>query len=296
MVSVASLLNPLKPEDPRPRAPLPDDRPSPSPSRSPHQRLFLDPNLPSQRKQNSTQRGSARATTTHAMNVRTRPKYEPYDVLDAASLREVKRFGIGDLGFIRNSSRRIPYNSSKKDFFSKTGRESFEGKQVNVNWLISQYLVLVRILTCLVFEYKFTVPKADGDAEYTVMWDYNVGLVRMTPFFRCLDYSKVCVLMLPPSGNQTLTSPDCSGKDAEPEPGPQGDHLQHHWRFDYSSRYVIPYTLSPLHANAGSRVLDAILLRQGCLCNILPPDRWCPYSSVRPELPIGMHPRGCAWI
>lgn len=24
------------------------------------------------------------------------------------------------------------------------------------------------------------------------MWDYNVGLVRMTPFFKCCKYSKVC--------------------------------------------------------------------------------------------------------
>lgn len=23
------------------------------------------------------------------------------------------------------------------------------------------------------------------------MWDYNVGLVRMTPFFKCCKYSKV---------------------------------------------------------------------------------------------------------
>lgn len=23
------------------------------------------------------------------------------------------------------------------------------------------------------------------------MWDYNIGLVRMTPFFKCLGYPKV---------------------------------------------------------------------------------------------------------
>ncbi len=39
------------------------------------------------------------------------------------------------------------------------------------------------------FQYTFRVP---GDAsEYVVMWDYNVGLVRMTPFFKCCKYSKV---------------------------------------------------------------------------------------------------------
>lgn len=40
-----------------------------------------------------------------------------------------------------------------------------------------------------VYQYTFKVP---GDSsEYTVMWDYNVGLVRMTPFFKCCKYSKV---------------------------------------------------------------------------------------------------------
>lgn len=40
-----------------------------------------------------------------------------------------------------------------------------------------------------VFQYIFKVP--GDDSEYTVMWDYNVGLVRMTPFFKCCKYSKV---------------------------------------------------------------------------------------------------------
>ena len=40
-----------------------------------------------------------------------------------------------------------------------------------------------------VFQYVFKVP--GDDREYHVMWDYNVGLVRMTPFFKCCKYSKV---------------------------------------------------------------------------------------------------------
>lgn len=48
-----------------------------------------------------------------------------------------------------------------------------------------------------VFQYIF---KAPGDnSEYTVMWDYNVGLVRMTPFFKCCKYSKVWLFPSPPS-------------------------------------------------------------------------------------------------
>lgn len=40
-----------------------------------------------------------------------------------------------------------------------------------------------------VFKYEFKNPGDDND--YTVMWDYNIGLVRMTPFFKCCKYSKV---------------------------------------------------------------------------------------------------------
>jgi len=37
----------------------------------------------------------------------------------------------------------------------------------------------------------------DDDVEYTVMWDYNVGLVRMTPFFKCCNYPKVRLPAVP---------------------------------------------------------------------------------------------------
>lgn len=39
------------------------------------------------------------------------------------------------------------------------------------------------------FQYEFRVP--GDDTPYTIMWDYSVGLVRMTPFFKCRGYSKV---------------------------------------------------------------------------------------------------------
>lgn len=41
-----------------------------------------------------------------------------------------------------------------------------------------------------VFQYTFKNPN-DGQT-YAVIWDYNVGLVRVTPFFKCCKYSKVC--------------------------------------------------------------------------------------------------------
>jgi hypothetical protein len=45
-------------------------------------------------------------------------------------------------------------------------------------------------LTRVVFQYTFMIP--DDPKEYTVMWDYNIGLVRITPFFKSCKYQKVC--------------------------------------------------------------------------------------------------------
>ncbi|KAB5554649.1 hypothetical protein GE09DRAFT_135199 [Coniochaeta sp. 2T2.1] len=92
-------------------------------------------------------------------------KFYPFEDLDEDSLREVRRFRVTPFGGIHNNCRHIPYNSGKKDFFEKTGRESFE-----------------------VFQYTFKLP--NDETEYAVMWDYNVGLVRMTPFFKCCNYPK----------------------------------------------------------------------------------------------------------
>lgn len=53
--------------------------------------------------------------------------FPPFENLDDASMREVKRYQIYPLGSIQEYCRHIPYNSGKKDFYEKTGRESFEG-------------------------------------------------------------------------------------------------------------------------------------------------------------------------
>ncbi|KAI4658139.1 uncharacterized protein J4E79_007120 [Alternaria viburni] len=85
---------------------------------------------------------------------------------DHELLHQHRRFQIYPLGEIsRKGVRHIPYNSDKKAFHEKTGREAFE-----------------------MFQYTYKRP--DDEKEYTVVWDYNVGLVRMTPFFKSLKYSK----------------------------------------------------------------------------------------------------------
>lgn len=55
-------------------------------------------------------------------------KYFPFEIIDEVSRREVLRFCVTPFGRIQESCAHIPYNSGKKDFFEKTGRESFEGK------------------------------------------------------------------------------------------------------------------------------------------------------------------------
>ncbi|EMD00672.1 hypothetical protein BAUCODRAFT_179029 [Baudoinia panamericana UAMH 10762] len=74
-------------------------------------------------------------------------------------------------GLIRDYQRHIPYASDKKTFFGKTSREGFE-----------------------VFQYTFKMPDDGAGKAYTVMWDYQIGLVRITPFFKALKYSKVWFL------------------------------------------------------------------------------------------------------
>ncbi|KAF2145210.1 uncharacterized protein K452DRAFT_201841, partial [Aplosporella prunicola CBS 121167] len=93
-------------------------------------------------------------------------RYPPHEGNeDADLLAEHKKFRINPLGHIKDYCRHIPYNSEKKLFFEKTGREALE-----------------------VYQYEFFMPGDDRD--HVVMWDYNIGLVRVTPFFKACKYSK----------------------------------------------------------------------------------------------------------
>ena len=53
--------------------------------------------------------------------------YPPHECVDSQSAAEVRKFRVSSFGKIGESCAHIPYNSGKKDFFEKTGRESFEG-------------------------------------------------------------------------------------------------------------------------------------------------------------------------
>lgn len=53
--------------------------------------------------------------------------YPPFETFDEETLRKINKFSVYPLGEIQEYSRHIPYNSEKKSFLEKTGRESFEG-------------------------------------------------------------------------------------------------------------------------------------------------------------------------
>ncbi|CAI0653602.1 unnamed protein product, partial [Colletotrichum noveboracense] len=161
MLSVSSLLNPSSP------GPLPAPRFLPSPAMSSPGSCYAD--RPSPPYLDCPVIPKLKMSKDPVPMSKYKPrgviKYYPFESVDELSRREVMRFRVTPFGRIQESCAHIPYNSGKKDFFEKTGRESFE-----------------------VFKYEFKVPGEDN--EFTVMWDYNVGLVRMTPFFKCCKYSK----------------------------------------------------------------------------------------------------------
>lgn len=70
------------------------------------------------------------------------------------------------------------------------------------------------------------------------MWDYNIGLVRITPFFKCLKYSKVR-MSRDLQGGIVDNSSDNSGKDAQLERRFKGNYPQHHWWGIGCSRYAV---------------------------------------------------------
>ena len=54
-------------------------------------------------------------------------RFPPYENFNKETLKEIMKFNVYPLGRITAYPRHIPYNSEKKTFLEKTGRESFEG-------------------------------------------------------------------------------------------------------------------------------------------------------------------------
>ncbi|KAJ5087289.1 hypothetical protein N7456_010905 [Penicillium angulare] len=92
-------------------------------------------------------------------------RYPPIETSDESLLEKHRKFKLHPMGRIGEFPRHIPYQSDKKSFQEKTGRDSFN-----------------------VFQYTFQIP--GEETVWTVMWDYNIGLVRTTHLFKCNGHSK----------------------------------------------------------------------------------------------------------
>ncbi|QDS73056.1 hypothetical protein FKW77_009667 [Venturia effusa] len=109
------------------------------------------------------------------------PAYEAGD--DEVLSAQYDIHQITPRGNIAEHCHKYPYSSDKKEFRENTGRDGFEGKPCDTTDLNGQHTY-----QRTVFQYTYMIP---GDAkEYTVMWDYNIGLVRITPFFKSCKYTK----------------------------------------------------------------------------------------------------------
>ena len=109
-------------------------------------------------------------------------RYLPDEFRDEALKARHQEFGIYPMGNITDYPRHIPYNSEKKTFLIKTGREHFEG-------MSKPELSSCKSNVRLVFQYNFRIP--GEEKVHCMMWDYNIGLVRTTALFKCTGHSKV---------------------------------------------------------------------------------------------------------
>ena len=116
MVSVASLLNPIPQSFERYRElPTPySSEYTPDPS----------PPLPPIKKQKMSKDAAVFAKGKTKGELR----YPPCEIQTEEIAAQHEKFRVFPMGHIANYCRHIPYNSDKKSFLEKTGRESFEGK------------------------------------------------------------------------------------------------------------------------------------------------------------------------
>lgn len=125
------------------------------------------------------------------------------------------------------------------------------------------------------------------EKRHTVMWDYNNGLVRITPFFKALEYPKVSGLspaeVLPSSFHE-----DDASKDAREEPRTERDMPQYHGGFFGSSRYFRNLAMISQTTNQG-RILDAVRGSKSRSSDILLRHSVRFDANLWPGLPSAVH-------
>ncbi|KAI1909882.1 hypothetical protein LOZ61_004719 [Ophidiomyces ophidiicola] len=172
MASIASLLNP---------EPEPFDRFQQLPTPCSNLSTDFEPQPQRQKKQKI----SKDAAVFTRGEIKGELRYPPCEFQDEKLAEAHKKLDIYPMGCITQFPRHIPYNSEKKSFLERTGRESFEGEMPIFS--VRENIGLNEMYGA-VFQYTFQMP--GEDTRHTVMWDYNIGLVRTTSFFKCNNYSK----------------------------------------------------------------------------------------------------------
>ena len=96
------------------------------------------------------------------------------------------------------------------------------------------------LLPSPVYHYNFRMPGDDATKDaHCVMWDYNIGLVRITAVFKSLNYPKVFSPKWNSQPLQKLTIyPDHARKSYECKSRTSGYLSQHHRWLNLCSRYV----------------------------------------------------------
>jgi hypothetical protein len=121
MLSLSSLLNPISTSEPRRIEPPPSSSYYSNPARKENSQ-FRPQEYPAKAKM------SKDGAVFSKGKIKGRVVFPPCETLDPDSLRTVRKFKVFPLGEIAMYPRHIPYNSEKKSFLEKTGRESFEGR------------------------------------------------------------------------------------------------------------------------------------------------------------------------
>ena len=135
------------------------------------------------------------------------------------------------------------------------------------------------------FQYTFTVP--GDERKYLVVWDYNVGLVRMTPFFKSCKYIKVCSNCR--SALLMLTRIDYSIQGVEPKPWIEGNQLQYHRRSFGVPRLVLGFEYASDLLTCHVRLLGAVASCQRARSNVLLEHPLGSHPSLWQRLPADVH-------
>lgn len=148
-------------------------------------------------------------------------KYPPFVISsDYRKKLEAKfDFFAGPSGDMAMYPEHIPYSSEKKNFLAKTGREGFDGQSLFLPPFCHCDPFNSLVWRSSVFHYTFRYKAgSDEEKDWVVMWDYNIGLVRITPFFKCMHgHRKVCYFR--------HLSFDLFGANANSADGPQKCNL-----------------------------------------------------------------------